>query len=166
MHYRDVIVECCKSSGAEYVSINTFVDSHWMFPRCISEKHRRGRKPGSNFKVSYPFIRGSIIHLWQASKILRCLEKGLNAAKLKQVKASTFPYTLLLTRVRLKAMLHSVPCFNLSTNTAHQVCSSLLLLTVIANAAFHPGSRFSDGDDDEDSDQSYESFPPRWSASK
>ena len=90
--------------------------------------------------------------LSEASKILRCLEKGLNAAKLKQVKALTFPYTLLLTCIPLKVMLHSVLCFNLSTNMAHQVCSSLLLLTVIANTAFHPGSRFSDGDDDEDSD--------------
>ncbi|KAI6111546.1 hypothetical protein EV401DRAFT_2109934 [Pisolithus croceorrhizus] len=38
---------------------------------CIFEKHRRGRKPGSK--------------LSEASKMLRRLEKGLNAAKLKQM---------------------------------------------------------------------------------
>ena len=44
---------------------------------------------------------------------------------------------------------------------AHQVCPSLLLLTVIANTAFHPGSRLSDGDDDEDGDRSDERFPAK-----
>ena len=89
MHYWDVIVERCKSSGAEYVSIDTFVDSHWMFPRCISEKHCRGHKPGSNFKVSYPFIRGSIIHLWQ---VVRGFQNTLLLGKgIKRRKAQARP---------------------------------------------------------------------------
>ncbi|KAG1778609.1 fungal-specific transcription factor domain-containing protein [Suillus placidus] len=42
--------------------------------RCVFEKHRRGRKPGSK--------------LSEASKMLRRLEKGLNTAKLKQSDSS------------------------------------------------------------------------------
>ena len=37
----------------------------------------------------------------------------------------------------------------------------MLLITVIANAAFHLGSCLSDGDDDEDGDRGDERFPAK-----
>ncbi|KAF5358156.1 hypothetical protein D9756_001799 [Leucocoprinus leucothites] len=57
------------------------------FSRCVFEKHRRGRKPGSK-SVYFILICFSHPHLAtprlsEASKMLRRLEKDLNSAKLK-----------------------------------------------------------------------------------
>ena len=88
--------------------INTFVDSHWMFSRCIFEKHCRGHNLGSKSVIPSSEVPSFIFgRLSEASKMPHHLEKGLNAAKLKQVEASTSPYALLLTCVHLSAMLLS-----------------------------------------------------------
>ena len=56
-------------------------------PRCVFERHRRGRKPGSKFvfhcSLHRVFSLEAIYRLSEASKMLRRLEKGLNNAKLK-----------------------------------------------------------------------------------
>ena len=57
------------------------------FPRCVFERHRRGRKPGSKFvficSLRKVFSSETTHRLSEASKMLRRLEKGLNNAKLK-----------------------------------------------------------------------------------
>lgn len=103
----------CKRTGAE----------------CIFEKHRRGRKPGSK--------------LSEASKMLRRLEKGLNAAKAKQMnEASTSPVYPADSRSP-----QGDPPFGSVLQPLDQYGSS--------------GSRLSDGDDDEDGDRSDEKFPAK-----
>ncbi|KAG6376032.1 putative protein priB [Boletus reticuloceps] len=68
----------CKRTNVEYVANDvSSLDACYILQtfRCIFEKHRRGRKPGSK--------------LSEASKMLRRLEKGLNTAKLKQANESS-----------------------------------------------------------------------------
>ena len=68
--------------------------------RCIFEKHRRGRKPGSKYvrsRVLHPFpsLIPASLRLSEASKMLRRLEKGLNASsKLRpnSAEAASTPY--------------------------------------------------------------------------
>ena len=91
----------CKRTNVEYVGNNVIPpDGRYtlQLSRCIFEKHRRGRKPGSkydfNVDVFYP-SNTSCPRLSEASKMLRRLEKGLNTAKLKQANetslSSVFP---------------------------------------------------------------------------
>src|SRR5258707_12942247 len=57
--------------------------------RCIFEKHRRGRKPGSKYTPFFCSVSSSYntTRLSEASKMLRRLEKGLNTAKMKSQPA-------------------------------------------------------------------------------
>jgi hypothetical protein len=59
--------------------------------RCVFERHRRGRKPGSKFVSTRPSLRLliNVYRLSEASKMLRRLEKGLNNAKLKSQALET-----------------------------------------------------------------------------
>ncbi|KAL4067511.1 fungal-specific transcription factor domain-containing protein [Scleroderma citrinum] len=97
---------------------------------CIFEKHRRGRKPGSK--------------LSEASKMLRRLEKGLNAAKLKQMnETSTSP---VYSTVDSRSPQGDSP-FSGMLHPTDQYGSS--------------GSRPSDGDEEEDGDRGDERFPAK-----
>ncbi|KAI6038957.1 hypothetical protein EDC04DRAFT_2868101 [Pisolithus marmoratus] len=95
---------------------------------CVFEKHRRGRKPGSK--------------LSEASKMLRRLEKGLNAAKLKQI--SDTPTT---------------PVYAIDSRSPQTDSSfgSVLRPDHYGSSGKCPP----DGDDEEDGDRSDEKFPAK-----
>lgn len=96
---------------------------------CVFEKHRRGRKPGSK--------------LSEASKMLRRLEKGLNAAKLKQINETpTTPVYTVDSR---------------SPQTDSSFGGSVVRPDQYGSSAKCPP----DGDEEEDGDRSDEKFPAK-----
>ncbi|KAG6332253.1 hypothetical protein ID866_6833 [Astraeus odoratus] len=97
---------------------------------CVFEKHRRGRKPGSK--------------LSEASKMLRRLEKGLNAAKLKQMNET--PTSPVYSSVDSRSPQADSP-FGGMLRPVDQYTSS--------------GSRPSDGDEEEDGDRGDDMFPAK-----
>ena len=79
---------------------NSWYNHSDRYFRCVFEKHRRGRKPGSKYVFSPPPSGLSVelehFRLSEASKLLRRLEKGLNSAKPKSQSESAIssPYPI------------------------------------------------------------------------
>jgi hypothetical protein len=78
----------CRRTGVESVLISSRRGIISLkSSRCVFERHRRGRKPGSKLvfccSLHEGFSSETIFRLSEASKMLRRLEKGLNNAKLK-----------------------------------------------------------------------------------
>lgn len=95
---------------------------------CIFEKHRRGRKPGSK--------------LSEASKMLRRLEKGLNAAKLKQMNETP-----------------TTPVYTIDSRSPQTDSSFGSVLRPDQYGS--SGKCAPDGNEEEDGDRSDEKFPAK-----
>jgi hypothetical protein len=163
-------------TSSEFFALQLAILSSQNYLRCVFEKHRRGRKPGSKyiflrFHVMFPALM-DFNRLSEASKMLRRLEKGLNSAKMKsQTTDNSSPYQASDSRLGPQDSLY--PAVRPSdhgpnTHFPSNELPPLNLLTYQNGDGYLPPVHTSrsidmtddDDDDDDDGDHNDESFFP------